>query len=479
MRLHRLKIEQLRQFRQPFELTGLEPGLNLFAGPNEAGKSTLVRAIRAAFFERHRSASVDDLLPWGEPSAAPSVELDFSIGATDYRLRKSFMHRKRCELKVGSKDLDGEDAEQHLAELLGFRFAGKGASRAEHWGIPGLLWIEQGSAQDITESVGNATDHLRKALDQSVSEVASSQGDDVINRVRTEREALLTTTGRPRGAYAEVITEREAAAKRVEELDTRITHYRQQVDQLGQLRAENVADADAKPWDGFRAQQMEAEGRLATIQALKVQLDADRASLKQFDDNLKLVEEQLTGFDEQQLALKQREADLVEADRLVHVAKTADDTWFASRQEADTAYLQATEALANARQEDLRADLARRISEAVARVTALTDAITKAEAEQVQLTAHRKLAVESEIEKSDITRLRGQHDKLNELRIRQEAAATRVRFDIRPTANITLAGQRLTGTGEQLITSDAELDIPDVGRLQIVPGGGRPGRAGS
>ena len=144
MRLHRLKIEQLRQFRQPFELTGFEPGLNLFTGPNEAGKSTLVRAIRSAFFERHRSASVDDLLPWGEPSAAPSVELDFSIGATDYRLRKSFMHRKRCELKVGSKDLDGEDAEQHLAELLGFRFAGKGASRPEHWGIPGLLWIEQG-----------------------------------------------------------------------------------------------------------------------------------------------------------------------------------------------------------------------------------------------------------------------------------------------------------------------------------------------
>lgn len=472
MRLHRLKIEQLRKCRQSFELTGLEPGLNLFAGPNEAGKSTLVRAIRAAFFERHRSASVDDLLPWGEPSAAPSVEIDFSIGATDYRLRKSFMQRKRCELKVGLRDLDGEDAEQHLAELLGFRFAGKGASKPEHWGIPGLLWIEQGSAQDITESVGNATDHLRKALDQSVSEVASSQGDDVINRVRTEREALLTTkTDQPRGAYATVINECEAAAKRVEELDSRITHYRQQVDRLGQLRAENAADAEAKPWEGFRAQQLAAESRLATIQALKSQLDADRALLKQRDDNLKLVEEQLTSFDEQQLALQQREADLVEADRLVQAAKTAADTWSASRQAADTAYQQATEALTNARQQDLRADLTRRIGEALARVTALTEAIAKAEAEQVQLTAHRKLAVASEIEKSDITRLREQHAKLNELRIRQEAAATRLRFDIHSTASITLAGQRLSGTGEQLITTSAELDIPDVGRLQIIPGG--------
>ena len=471
MRLHRLKIEQLRQFRQPFELTGLEPGLNLFAGPNEAGKSTLVRAIRAAFFERHRSVSVDDLLPWGEPSAAPSVELDFSIGAIDYRLRKSFMHRKRCELKVGSKDLDGEDAEQHLAELLGFRFAGKGASRPEHWGIPGLLWIEQGSAQDIIDSVGNATDHLRKALDQSVSEVASSLGDDVINRVRTEREALLTTTGRPRAAYADVITEREAAAKRVDELDTRITHYRMQVDRLGQLRAENAADGEAKPWEGFRAQQLQADGRLATIRALKLQLDADKASLKQFDDNLKLVEEQLAGFDEQQAALKQREADLLQAERMLQAAKTADDSWAVSHQQATAAYHQATEALAHARQHDLRADLARRIGEALARVTALTEAIAKAEAEQVQLTAQRKLAVESELDKPDIARLRDQHAQLNELRIRQEAAATRVRFDIHPTAHISLAGQRLSGTGEQLITANADLDIPGVGRLQITPGG--------
>ena len=471
MRVHRLKIEQLRQFRQPFELAGLEPGLNLFSGPNEAGKSTLVRAIRAAFFERHRSVSVDDLLPWGEPSAAPSVELDFTIGTTDYRLRKSFMHRKRCELKVGAKELDGEDAEQHLAELLGFRFAGKGASRPEHWGIPGLLWIEQGSAQDIIESVGNATDHLRKALDQSVSEVASSQGDDVINRVRTEREALLTSTGRPRAAYAEVIGEREAATRRVAELDTRITHYRQQVDQLGQLRRENAADAAAKHWEAFRAQQQQAEGRLAAIQTLKGQLDSDRLSLKQLEDNLKLVEEQLGAFDEQQRALKLREADLVEAERLVLTAKTADDGWVTSRTDAETAYQQAAEALAQARERDLCADLNRRIADANSRTAALAEVIAKAEMEQAQLNAHRKLAVESELEKSDITRLRDQHAKLNELRIRQEAAATRVRFDVAPTANVTLAGQRLSGTGEQLITTASELDIPSVGRFQIVPGG--------
>lgn len=79
----------------------------------------------------------------------------------------------RCELHKQDGDLDGEAAEQYLAELLGFEFPGRGSSKPEHWGIPGLLWIEQGTGQDIAESVGNATDHLRKALDRSVSDVSS------------------------------------------------------------------------------------------------------------------------------------------------------------------------------------------------------------------------------------------------------------------------------------------------------------------
>ncbi len=120
LQLTRLKVEQVRQFRQPFELTGLLPGLNLFSGDNEAGKSTLVRAIRAAFFERHRSTSVDDLRPYGDSAATPLVELDFEIAGSSHKLLKSFLQKKRCELQIGSRRLEGVDAEDHLAELLGF-----------------------------------------------------------------------------------------------------------------------------------------------------------------------------------------------------------------------------------------------------------------------------------------------------------------------------------------------------------------------
>ena len=82
MKLARIRLEQFKQFHKPIEIKDLDAGINLFTGPNEAGKSTIVAAVRAAFFERHRSSSVDDLRPWGDASASPTVELEFSIGGT-------------------------------------------------------------------------------------------------------------------------------------------------------------------------------------------------------------------------------------------------------------------------------------------------------------------------------------------------------------------------------------------------------------
>jgi hypothetical protein len=213
LQLTRLRVAELRRFREPFELRDLQPGLNLFSGPNEAGKSTLVRALRAAFFERHRSTSVDDLRPYGDSSATPSIELDFEFGGVAYRLSKSFLGKKRCELFIGPQRLEGVAAEDALAELLGFQFAAKGASREEHWGIPGLLWIEQGGAQAVQGAVLHAADHLRKALESHLGEVAASGGDDVVAQVRAWRDELLTSTGRPKGRAAEGARRRGRAGR--------------------------------------------------------------------------------------------------------------------------------------------------------------------------------------------------------------------------------------------------------------------------
>ena len=206
MKLQRIALQNVRMFRAPVSIEELEPGLNVFSGPNGAGKSTLVAALRAAFLERYKSGSVDHLRPRDTAGVAPTIQLDFTIAGTPYRLEKSFLATKRCSLSYARETLDGEDAEDHLAGLIGYSYAGRGASRDDNWGIPGLLWIQQGTGQDVHDQVGHADTHLQGALQALVGNIASTGGDTVIDRLSTQKDALVTGgRGDPRGAYATAI----------------------------------------------------------------------------------------------------------------------------------------------------------------------------------------------------------------------------------------------------------------------------------
>ena len=222
MKLKRLRIENFKRFRAPLELGDFADGLNLFVAPNEAGKSTVAEAIRAAFFERYKSSSVSGLRPWSDSSATPSVDIEFELGGKSARLSKAFLSKKRCQLSIDGRVLDGTEAEDHLGELLGFSFAGRGGTSPEHMGIPGLLWIKQGTSHELAKAVGFASDHLRNALGESLGELASTSGDDVIKAVETERNQLLTpSTDSPRGVYAESLKRHSALEQELEVLRAR------------------------------------------------------------------------------------------------------------------------------------------------------------------------------------------------------------------------------------------------------------------
>jgi len=471
VKLKRLRIEQLRQFRQPLEIKDFEPGINLFTGDNEAGKSSIVRAIRAAFFERYRSTSVDDLRPRGDSAAAPTVELEFDLGDIAYRLSKSFLQRKRCELRVGAKVIEGVEAEDHLAELFGFQFAGKGASKAEHWGIPGLLWIEQGTAHEVHGAVTNATDHLRTALNESLGEVTASGGDEVLAKVRAERDALLTGGGAPRAAYQEIIKRRAQLTQSLADLDTQIATYRQQVDSLSALRQQHAADEQERPWLRYRAEQAEAEASLAAIGQLELRLADDRAKLKQCDSTQALLRQQIDSFNGQQKEMTDREVALTAAGERQEEAQRLERQLSQQVKAIDIRYQQAHEALRLARQEDNRTKLQSQVREAGARTASAAETVAKAEEEQIKLTGLRTRAAATEIKTEDLAELRSKYAHLRELEIRQTAAATRVSYALEPGKTLILGDQALTGHGEHLLVAAAELRIAGIGRLNIVPGG--------
>ncbi len=471
MKLQRLRIEQLRQFRKPFVLDNLQPGLNLIHGPNESGKSTLVRSIRAAFFERYRSTAVDDLRPWGDSAAAPTIELDFEHDNRNWHLTKSFLQRKRCDLTIDNEAYSEDDAEEKLAELLGYQYPQKGISKAKHWGIPGLLWVEQGTGQDIEQAIEHAGDHLKSALNSMVGEVASSGGDDLIETVRSQRDTLLTGTGKPRGDYLQLEKDRTRYEAEIEELKERVHKYQEQVDRLGKL-AHDYDQAEAeRPWEEAKRQLEEARTRYQQIERLEQQQNQEKTTLAQLQQNHGLLQqnkEHLEGLSRQ---LEGRKAELERAERDLRVSEAQTPAIAGRLAEARTVYEQAEKQRKLAGLQQTRERLEQDVRRLEQHKQALTQNLAKAKDYHQQLEQARQQARENRIDSALVKKLKATANQLNEETIRSRTIATRLNWQLEASASLTLNNEKLTGQGEQQLLEESTLVIPGVGTLGITPGG--------
>jgi hypothetical protein len=479
LQITRLRVEQLRRFRAPLELGGFEPGLNILAAPNEAGKSTLVRAIRAAFFERHRSTAVEDLRPWGEGSgAAPLVELDFLLDGQDHRLVKSFLGKKRCTLAAGARAFDGTDAEDHLAQLFGFSFAGKGASKPENWGIPGLLWVEQGRGQEL--DVSHARDHLHDALrdpgGDSAAALAASGGDAILDSLRAQRDELLTSTGKPRAAHAEAIAQVASLEAELGAVDAQVATYRQQVDQLAQMRQQHQADELAKPWEALREELLAAQRRNGALQAGQEQLRNDRARWRQLQETRELLAKELAGLTQQQAEAQTRERACDEAATQLQDSDAAVARARQNAAEAQRRVDGARDAWRSASQEAQRRNLGQLLQQAQADAARSTESLARAEEAHARLAAlQAAAAVAPKIRAGDVEQLQKLERAEHDADLRRQAVATRLQFVLPEGQTLELLARDQThglrGQGERLIDAPATLHLPGGGQLVITPGG--------
>lgn len=484
MHLTRLRVEQLRKFSQ-LELAGLTPGLNIVAGPNEAGKSTLVRAIRAAFLERYSSsAAVEDLRPTGHSAASPTVVLDFQLDGVAHQLRKSFLSRARCDLQMGTQALSGKEAEDHLAQRLGFAMASRGQAKAEHWGIPGLLWIEQGTGQELP--VEHARDYLRSALGAQAADasdaaplaggLAASVGDSLLARLQEERDSLLTKAGKPRGEYAQAMEQGEAGALELHALDARIAAYRNQVDELGRLQAEAEAERLQPPETALRAALEQARVQLAQLQQQAQQARADEERAQQLQRTLDVLGQQLLHFQQQAQALAQRAQARTEAEQALAVAQQKQQT---AAQQLEAARARNDAARAHwdrAQQAQAWREAHSRWQEALAAQQHWQDAAAQAELLLAQMQQLRQQLSGLGLEQADIEALRRSEKEWQKAEMRRDAAATRLEFALEPGQTLAwrdAAGRegRLDGGGAQWLDQATTLDWPGVGRLTITPGG--------
>lgn len=475
MKLSRLRLSQIRRFREPIEISGFQPGLNLFTGPNEAGKSTIVRAIRAAFFERHRSSSIDDLIPQGETpaTASPTIEIDFESGGIAHSLTKTFFSKKRCRYVAGDLSLDGEAAEEALATLLGFGYPGRGVSRPENWGIPGLLWVQQGDGQAIAEPVRSAASHLRIALESTVGAVASTAGDEVLDALRSQRNELLTPgTNRPRGDYSETQKALAEVSAGIANLAGQIVAYQADVDRLESLRREQAAEEKARPWEAFATQLAAASRALEDARQLSGRLKQQADQQAAHEVTIASLDQQIRAFAGDREALVQKRA---EGEIAVRAATDAVAT-LALRQDqrrgAQRAREEADRRLKIAERAQARRDQTDILTSAEAEASRLAESLTQAEAAAATLARHQAEVVANHIDDAAYRQLGLAAATLREREITLQAAATTIRLELRPEQAVRIDGRAVKATGEHPTTTAMKIELDGVGTIEVIPGAG-------
>jgi len=347
MKLTRIAVEGVGRFATRTVVEGLGPGLNVLAADNEAGKSTLFRAVRTCLFSRHTSkdGSIRELATMNRELAV-RITVGFEADGAAWEIAKSFVRTPRAALtRNGQPFAEGEAADEKVWALMGLA-PGSGRSGGADPAAYGLVWVEQGMSFHAPTVSEGAAGALSAAIQE---EVGTLVGGERARRVLADLdEALdreLTGKGQPKArgelanaeaAEAEAVAALSAAREKLRLLDDRL-------DRLGKLRAdlarendpaavramEAAAEASAQALTRMRAAESEVrKAQTAEAQARQL-LDAARTALRDAQDRARRIdaaEERLADLSAGIAAEAQREAEQrTELARLAREKKALDE----------------------------------------------------------------------------------------------------------------------------------------------------------
>lgn len=211
MRLTRISVEGCGRFVERASVSGLAPGLNVLSAPNESGKSTLFRAVRACLFEKHTSKTADLRALASEAAHKPlTIEVGFVHGDHEYVALKTFLSGQRARLlRDGREIAGGRHADEALHDLLGLRPGGRGVDE----GAFGLLWVRQSESFRQPEVNDAAREGLESAIEREVGAlVGGERARDALKAIETELAPLVTQTGLARKGGPLAVAEERARA---------------------------------------------------------------------------------------------------------------------------------------------------------------------------------------------------------------------------------------------------------------------------
>nr|WP_246526359.1 AAA family ATPase [Plastoroseomonas hellenica] len=238
--MNSLEVANFRKFRDPLKLSDFSPGLNVIVEPNERGKSTLLEALRAAFFIRYSAKHelVRSFMPHGD-DVAPRIAVEFAAGGKSWMLQKQFLRAPFVRLTGPDGRRESEAAEEALQELLGFERGNNRGTDPETRGPLGMLWVEQASALAVETPNRIVRDSVRSILEAEVGAVTGGKRFDAIrNSVETSYANLRTArTGQSRGELAAAEARLAAASDARQAAETTLRGYEHSLTELEQARA--------------------------------------------------------------------------------------------------------------------------------------------------------------------------------------------------------------------------------------------------
>jgi len=227
VRITRLSVRDFRRYRE-LEIP-LSPGLTIVHGPNEAGKTTIQRAIELALTRRvtSGSADLDGMRSWNaSDDDRPWVRIEFEQedldGVRKGTLEKAF-RGSRGTVKL---ELDGETitdparADEVLADLSGIPSEGffRSTASVRHHELDGLQRDEAALRDRLQASISGAdrgTSRARRTLERALYEL-NTKGDKNPGRIKAAEAELATSTAAQRNgeaALAQLERDRDALGK--------------------------------------------------------------------------------------------------------------------------------------------------------------------------------------------------------------------------------------------------------------------------
>jgi len=249
MRITRLRLLDFRRHAE-LELRPA-PGLTLVRGPNEAGKSTIERAIELALYGQADGADLESLRRWGGPSdSVPTIELDFEADRVMGQLVRQFRpDGSVTNLRLGDDSIsDPASVDTLLGELTGMPSLAFYRSTAA---------IRQGELSDLSRDETTLRDRLLASMSAADRQLARG--------MRDLDAAVLVLEGTDENAPAPL---RSAAAD------------------LSRLEGEVARGEDALA--GLAADQEALSAARTTLAEVEAQLDIDRDELDAAQEAVRL-----------------------------------------------------------------------------------------------------------------------------------------------------------------------------------------------